>query len=81
LNLCLRRGLNIWHLRDDGMKDLRCMSFMSKDRSVVVVAGCQNVMLKVDLEKGKVIERASMSPIVLDRTLIGARYKVSTNIP
>ena len=38
------------------MRDLRCMSFVGKDNSHVVVAGCQSTMLKVDAEKGRVIE-------------------------
>ena len=38
------------------MRDLRCMSLVGKDSSHVVAAGCQNTMLKVDVEKGRVVE-------------------------
>ena len=38
------------------MRDLRCMGYMGKDHNQIVVAGCQNTMLKIDIEKGRVIE-------------------------
>jgi len=38
------------------MKDLRCMSFTSKGTSEILVAGCQDVMFKIDVEKGRIIE-------------------------
>ena len=33
------------------------MSYMGKDYDTIIAAGCQNVMLKVDVEKGRVIEK------------------------
>ena len=42
--------------RDHGMYDLRCISFLGKDNSEILVAGCQNTMFKIDVEKGRVTE-------------------------
>ncbi len=42
--------------RHENMKDLRCMSFTSKGTSEILVAGCQDVMFKIDVEKGRIIE-------------------------
>lgn len=38
------------------MQDLRCMSFVGKEQNHLVVAGCQNGMLKIDVERGKILE-------------------------
>ncbi len=38
------------------MKDLRCMSFLSKDASDILVAGCQKTMFKIDVERGCVVQ-------------------------
>ena len=35
---------------------LCCMCFLGKDSSVVLVAGRQNVMFKIDVEKGQILE-------------------------
>ena len=43
--------------RDEAMRDLRCMSFVGKDHSHIITAGCQGVILKLDVEKGRVIEK------------------------
>ena len=32
------------------------MSFLGKSSSEIIVAGCQNVMFKVDIEQGRIIE-------------------------
>ena len=32
------------------------MSYVGKGHSHIIVAGCQDTMLKVDIEKGRVIE-------------------------
>jgi len=34
------------------MKDLRCMAFTSKGVHEVLVAGCQETMYKIDVDKG-----------------------------
>ncbi|QDS72369.1 hypothetical protein FKW77_008301 [Venturia effusa] len=51
-----RRGPAQWHIADHGFKDLQCMSFTSKVASEVLVAGLQDTMFKIDLEKGIIIE-------------------------
>lgn len=50
----MEHGLN--ECRRDDMKDLRCMSFSSRGSSEILVAGCQNVMFKIDAEKGEVLQ-------------------------
>ena len=42
------------------------MSYMGKDYSSIIVAGHQNVMLKVDVEKGQVVEEVNNQS---DRTM------------
>ena len=32
------------------------MSYLGKDNATIVVAGCQGVMLKIDIEKGRVVQ-------------------------
>ena len=48
--------LMAFQYRQDGMQDLRCMSFLGKGSSEILVAGYQNVMYKVDVEKGRVVQ-------------------------
>lgn len=38
------------------MKKLCCMSFIRKDSPLILVAGCQKSMYKIDVEKGQVVE-------------------------
>ena len=38
------------------MKKLCCMSFLRKDSQLILVAGCQRTMYKIDVEKGQVVE-------------------------
>ena len=38
------------------MKALCCMSFLGKSSSEILVAGCQNVMFKIDIEQGRITE-------------------------
>lgn len=40
--------------RNDEMKDLRCMSFTSKGTSEILLAGLQDTMFIIDIEKGTV---------------------------
>lgn len=47
------------------MRDLRCMSFVGKDHGYIIAAGCQGIMLKVDTEKGRVVEKVLMTRHVL----------------
>ncbi|RYN40444.1 PAB-dependent poly(A)-specific ribonuclease subunit [Alternaria tenuissima] len=47
-----RRGLTQWHLTSAEFKDMKCMNFTSKGTREILVAGCQEQMFKVDVEKG-----------------------------
>ncbi|KAJ4371394.1 poly(A)-specific ribonuclease [Neocucurbitaria cava] len=47
-----RRGLTQWHLTSAEFKDLKCMNFTSKGTREILVAGSQEQMFKVDVEKG-----------------------------
>ncbi|KAI4159216.1 MAG: hypothetical protein LQ342_006736 [Letrouitia transgressa] len=38
------------------MIDLRCIGFLDKDNSQILVAGCQSVMYKIDVERGQIIQ-------------------------
>lgn len=38
------------------MKDLRCMSYVGKGLGTIIAAGCQNVMLKIGVDNGKIID-------------------------
>ena len=38
------------------MTDLKCMSFFGKNCSEILVAGCQSVMYKIDVEKGVIVQ-------------------------
>jgi PAB-dependent poly(A)-specific ribonuclease subunit 2 len=51
-----RRGLTQWHLNHEEMVDLRCMSFTAQ-LNRILVAGCQNVMFTVDIDKGTIVEK------------------------
>lgn len=48
-----RRGL----YRHDEMRDLRCMSFTSRGTAEILVAGLQDKMLVIDLNKGEVVKQ------------------------
>ena len=32
------------------------MSYLGKDNAVIIVAGCQNTMFKIDVDKGRILE-------------------------
>ena len=49
------------------MRKLCCMSFLRKDSPLVLVAGSQRTMYKIDVEKGQVIEEI---PIDVDYTMM-----------
>ena len=40
--------------RSEGMKDLRCMSFTSKAANEILVAGLQDQMFTIDINKGEI---------------------------
>ncbi|TRX90839.1 hypothetical protein FHL15_008243 [Xylaria flabelliformis] len=54
-----RRGIPLWSIRHDDMKELRCMSFTSKGTSEILVAGEQEKMLVIDTVKGEVTKQVS----------------------
>ncbi|KAI1827344.1 PAB-dependent poly(A)-specific ribonuclease subunit PAN2 [Xylaria intraflava] len=54
-----RRGLPMWTIRHDDMKELRCMSFTSKGTSEIIAAGEQDQMLIIDTAKGEVTKQVS----------------------
>jgi PAB-dependent poly(A)-specific ribonuclease subunit 2 len=47
----------------DEMKDLRCMSYTSKGASEILVAGLQDQMFTIDVEKGTIIKQVPSSYI------------------
>lgn len=51
-----RRGLTQWHLSTGEMTQLRCISFAAQTNRVIV-AGCQPIMLVIDIDKGAVVEK------------------------
>lgn len=49
------------------MRKLGCMSFLRKDSPLILVAGCQRFMYKIDVEKGQVVEEL---PAMADYTMM-----------
>lgn len=45
-----------WHIALNEMVDLRCMSFIGKEKHEIVAAGCQRQMYRIDVEKGRIVE-------------------------
>lgn len=43
------------------MRDLRCMSFTSKGTAEIIVAGMQDTMLVIDLNKGDVVKQVKIA--------------------
>ncbi|KAK4549503.1 hypothetical protein LTR36_006500 [Oleoguttula mirabilis] len=60
-----RRGLAQWHLGQNEMVDLRCMSFTGKGADELVVAGCQPRLYRIDAEKGTILETLTPAAPVL----------------
>ncbi|KAJ5387689.1 hypothetical protein N7509_010230 [Penicillium cosmopolitanum] len=56
VHMITRRGLTQWHLNHEEMVDLRCMSFTAQ-LNRILVAGCQNVMFTVDIDKGTIVDK------------------------
>ncbi|KAF2760383.1 exonuclease-like protein [Pseudovirgaria hyperparasitica] len=56
VHLSNRRGVTQWHLEYDGFEDLHCMTFTSKAAQELVVAGQQDTMFVIDIEKGSIIQ-------------------------
>lgn len=56
--------------RESSMADLCCMSFLGKDSSEILVAGCQNIMYKIDVEKGIVLQEVGLRRLLKFAQLI-----------
>ncbi|KAH9885476.1 PAB-dependent poly(A)-specific ribonuclease subunit PAN2 [Xylariomycetidae sp. FL2044] len=54
-----RRGLPLWSIRHEDMRELRCMSFTSKGTTEILVAGEQDKMLVIDTNRGEVTKQIS----------------------
>jgi PAB-dependent poly(A)-specific ribonuclease subunit 2 len=59
-----RRGLTQWHLMSAEFTDLTCMNFTSKGTREILVAGCQETMFKVDVDKGTITATVSRHGMV-----------------
>lgn len=55
----LVREIPVWltQRRHEEMKDLRCMCFTSKDAKEILVAGLQDVMFTINVDKGEIIKQ------------------------
>ena len=64
------------------MKDLRCMSFTSKGTAEIIVAGLQDTMLVIDLNKGEVVKQVRLPKAHLVQRLTDpGRFQQNINIP
>ncbi|CAL3962568.1 unnamed protein product [Diplocarpon coronariae] len=61
VHMALRRGPPIWHITHNQIKDLRCMSYTSKGNTQILVAGLQDQMFVIDVEKGSIAKQISTS--------------------
>ncbi|PNH75216.1 hypothetical protein VD0001_g2371 [Verticillium dahliae] len=59
IHMALRRGPPLWHLQSDEFKDLRCMNFTSKGQAEILVAGFQDKMFVIDVNKGEITKEIS----------------------
>ncbi|CAG8983942.1 hypothetical protein HYALB_00006910 [Hymenoscyphus albidus] len=57
VHMATRRGPPLWHITHDEMKDLRCMTFTSKGTSAILVAGLQDQMFIIDVDKGTITKQ------------------------
>lgn len=56
VHMITRRGLTQWHVTHNEMTELRCMSFTAQTNRIIV-AGCQRVMMTIDIDRGVVVDR------------------------
>lgn len=56
VHMAMRRGPPLWTIRHDDMKELRCMTFTSKGTAEIIVAGEQNKMFVIDVNKGEIVK-------------------------
>jgi PAB-dependent poly(A)-specific ribonuclease subunit 2 len=52
--------------RSPDFKDLKCMNFTSKGTREILIAGCQEQMFKVDVEKGTITDTVSLYDTACD---------------
>ncbi|RKF78846.1 PAN2-PAN3 deadenylation complex catalytic subunit PAN2 [Golovinomyces cichoracearum] len=57
IHAATRWGPQIWHITDDEMIDLRCMSYTFKGSAEILVAGHQHQMYTIDVEKGLITKK------------------------
>jgi PAB-dependent poly(A)-specific ribonuclease subunit 2 len=56
IHMAQRTGVTIWHLTDVNFRQLQCMSYTAKGTNELLVAGLQEQMFKIDIERGQIIE-------------------------
>ncbi|KAI5919619.1 PAB-dependent poly(A)-specific ribonuclease subunit PAN2 [Camillea tinctor] len=54
VHMANRRGLPLWSIRHEDMRELRCMSFTSRGTTEILVAGEQDKMFVIDTNRGEV---------------------------
>jgi PAB-dependent poly(A)-specific ribonuclease subunit 2 len=59
IHMALRTGPPVWHLTDVNFIDLQCMTFVARGSSELLVAGLQDQMFKIDVERGEIIQYVS----------------------
>ncbi|KAI1336970.1 PAB-dependent poly(A)-specific ribonuclease subunit PAN2 [Xylariaceae sp. FL0016] len=57
VHMANRRGLALWSIRHEDMKELRCMSFTSKGTTEILVAGEQDKMFVIDTNRGEITKQ------------------------
>jgi hypothetical protein len=57
--------------RDPGFLDLQCMSYTSKGTHELLVAGNQNTMFKIDVDKGEITQTVCLLDALPCRVLTG----------
>jgi len=60
------------HCRTHSMKNLSCMSYLGKGNASIVVAGCQSTMIKIDIERGRIVEEVHT---VFDEEVVNAQVQ------
>lgn len=60
------------HRRTHSMKNLSCMSYLGKGNAFIVVAGCQSTMMKVDVERGRIVDEVHST---LDEEVVDAEVQ------
>ncbi|CZS97451.1 related to PAN2-component of Pab1p-stimulated poly(A) ribonuclease [Rhynchosporium agropyri] len=84
VHMAMRRGPPIWHITHNEMKDLRCMSYTNKGTGEILVAGLQDQMFVIDVEKGVITKQAPTSNhytmMRRSRYICAATQKGSINI-